>query len=45
MVVFDTADLDSAVDGVVDAAWFNQGQVISCTRSDQNILKPSVYFK
>lgn len=26
-VVFDTADLDSAVEGVVDAIWFNQGQV------------------
>ena len=27
MVVFDSADLDSAVEGVVDAIWFNQGQV------------------
>jgi aldehyde dehydrogenase (NAD+) len=26
-VVFDDADLDSAVEGVVDAIWFNQGQV------------------
>lgn len=26
-VVFDSADLDSAVEGVVDAIWFNQGQV------------------
>lgn len=26
-VVFDTADLDAAVEGVVDAIWFNQGQV------------------
>jgi aldehyde dehydrogenase (NAD+) len=26
-VVFDNADLDSAVEGVVDAIWFNQGQV------------------
>jgi aldehyde dehydrogenase (NAD+) len=25
--VFDDADLDSAVEGVVDAIWFNQGQV------------------
>ena len=27
IVVFDDADLDSAVEGVVDAIWFNQGQV------------------
>ena len=26
-VVFDDADLDAAVEGVVDAIWFNQGQV------------------
>ena len=27
-VVFDSADMDSAVEGIVDAIWFNQGQVI-----------------
>ena len=27
VVVFDSADLDSAVEGIVDAIWFNQGQV------------------
>lgn len=26
-MVFDSADIDSAVEGVVDAIWFNQGQV------------------
>ncbi|MFI5234799.1 MAG: aldehyde dehydrogenase family protein [Gemmatimonadales bacterium] len=26
-IVFDNADLDSVVEGVVDAIWFNQGQV------------------
>jgi aldehyde dehydrogenase (NAD+) len=26
-VVFDDADIDGAVEGVVDAIWFNQGQV------------------
>ncbi len=26
-IVFDDADLDAAVEGVVDAVWFNQGQV------------------
>lgn len=29
-VVFDTADLDAAVEGVVDAIYFNQGQVGVC---------------
>ena len=29
-VVFDSADLDAAVEGVVDAIYFNQGQVRSC---------------
>ena len=27
VIVMETADLDSAVEGVVDAIWFNQGQV------------------
>lgn len=27
VVVFDSADLDSAVEGIVMAIWFNQGQV------------------
>jgi aldehyde dehydrogenase (NAD+) len=31
-VVFEDADLDSAVEGVVDAIWFNQGEVC-CARS------------
>src|SRR4029450_13591761 len=26
-IVFDDADIDGAVEGVVDAIWFNQGQV------------------
>ncbi|XP_065053435.1 aldehyde dehydrogenase family 16 member A1-like [Rhopilema esculentum] len=29
VVVFDSADLDSAVEGIVQAIWFNQGQVCS----------------
>ncbi|MDG1139097.1 MAG: aldehyde dehydrogenase family protein [Opitutales bacterium] len=28
-IVFDDADIDSAVEGLVDAIWFNQGQVCS----------------
>ena len=27
LIVFDDADLDSAIEGVVDAIWFNQGEV------------------
>lgn len=27
VIVFDSADLDSTVEGIVDAIWFNQGQV------------------
>ena len=27
VVVFENADLDSATEGLVDAIWFNQGQV------------------
>jgi len=26
-IIFDDADLDSAIEGIVDAIWFNQGQV------------------
>merc|ERR1711936_319080 len=29
VIVYDSADLDSAVESVVDAIWFNQGQVCS----------------
>lgn len=32
-VVFDSADLDAAVEGVVDAIYFNQGQVRQCAWS------------
>ena len=29
VVVFDSADLDSAVEGIVQAIWFNQGEVVA----------------
>ena len=35
LIVFESADLDSAVEGVVDAIWFNQGQVRPHLCSDQ----------
>lgn len=39
-VVFDTADLDSAVEGVVDAIWFNQGQV--CCAGSRLLVQENV---
>ncbi len=39
-VVFDSADLDSAVEGVVDAIWFNQGQV--CCAGSRLLVQESV---
>lgn len=40
-VVFDDADLDSAVEGVVDAIWFNQGQV--CCAGSRLLLQESIH--
>lgn len=40
-VIFDDADLDSAVEGVVDAIWFNQGQV--CCAGSRLLVQESVY--
>ena len=39
-IVFDDADLDSAVEGVVDAIWFNQGQV--CCAGSRLLVHESV---
>jgi aldehyde dehydrogenase (NAD+) len=39
-IVFDDADLDSAVEGVVDAIWFNQGQV--CCAGSRLIVQEAV---
>lgn len=38
-IVFDDADLDSAVEGIVDAIWFNQGQVC-CAGSRLLVQEP-----
>jgi aldehyde dehydrogenase (NAD+) len=40
-LVFDDADLDSAVEGVVDGIWFNQGQV--CCAGSRLLVQESVY--
>ena len=39
-IVFDDSDLDSAVEGVVDAIWFNQGQV--CCAGSRLLVAESV---
>ncbi|MEO1087817.1 MAG: aldehyde dehydrogenase family protein, partial [Acidobacteriota bacterium] len=39
-IIFDDADLDSAIEGVVDAIWFNQGQV--CCAGSRLLVQDSV---
>ena len=39
-VVFDSADLEAAVEGVVDGVWFNQGQV--CCAGSRLLVQESV---
>merc|ERR1719340_517462 len=43
VVVFDSADLDSAVESVVDAIWFNQGQV--CSAGSKLLVQSTVFDK
>ena len=43
VVVFDTADLDSVVEGVVNAIWFNQGQV--CSAGSRLLLQEGIHDK
>lgn len=42
-VVYDSADIDSAVEGVVNAIWFNQGQV--CSAGSRLIVQETVSEK
>lgn len=42
-IVFDDADLDAAVEGLVDSIWFNQGQV--CCAGSRLLVQESVYDK
>jgi aldehyde dehydrogenase (NAD+) len=39
-VVFDDADLDGAIEGLVDAIWFNQGQV--CCAGSRLVVQESI---
>lgn len=41
VVVFDDADLDSVVEGLVNAIWFNQGQV--CSAGSRLIAQEGIY--
>ncbi len=40
-IVFDDADMDAAVEGVVDAIWFNQGQV--CCAGSRLLVQESIH--
>jgi len=42
-IVFDDADLDAAVEGLVDSIWFNQGQV--CCAGSRLLVQESIYEK
>ncbi len=42
-IVFDDADLDSVVEGVVDAIWFNQGQV--CCAGSRLLVQENIAQK
>jgi len=42
-IVFDDADLDSVVEGIVDAIWFNQGQV--CCAGSRLLVQESISEK
>lgn len=42
-IVFDDADLDSVVEGIVDAIWFNQGQV--CCAGSRLLVQESIAEK
>lgn len=39
-IVFDDADIDSAIEGLVDAIWFNQGQV--CCAGSRLLVQESI---
>lgn len=42
-IVFEDADMDSAIEGVVDAIWFNQGQV--CCAGSRLLVQESIAEK
>jgi aldehyde dehydrogenase (NAD+) len=42
-IVFEDADIESAIEGVVNAIWFNQGQV--CCAGSRLLIQESIYDK
>jgi aldehyde dehydrogenase (NAD+) len=42
-IVFEDADIDSAIEGIVDAIWFNQGQV--CCAGSRLLVQESIAEK
>ncbi|CAE1271179.1 ALDH [Acanthosepion pharaonis] len=43
VVVFENSDIDSVIEGIVDAIWFNQGQV--CCAGSKLLVQESIYEK
>merc|ERR1719433_340990 len=43
VIVYESADLDSAVESVVDAIWFNQGQV--CSAGSKLLVQETIFKK
>ena len=43
VIVYESADLDSAVESVVDAIWFNQGQV--CSAGSKLLVQQTIFGK
>lgn len=43
VVIFEDSDIDSTVEGVVDAIWFNQGQV--CSAGSRLLIQESIFDK
>ena len=41
VIVFNNADLDSVVEGIVQAIWFNQGQVCSAGSNPPSLPSPT----
>ena len=41
VIIFDDVDLDAAIEGVVDAIWFNQGQV--CSAGSRLLIQETIF--
>jgi aldehyde dehydrogenase (NAD+) len=43
VIIFEDCDLDGAIEGIVDAIWFNQGQV--CSAGSRLLIQETIYEK